>query len=480
MKKDFSNNRCIFSGVGSTFLFGCLAVVLLFSSCTKFVQVEDPPNLLTDDKVFTSNNSATSAMLSVYIDMMNDQFGSNGSFVCFSMSALGGMSANELSWTQNNTTAPVFQQFTDHNLTPDNSYVEAFWEDGYTYIYRVNAILKGLETATGMTDDVIAQLKGEAMFMRAFCYFYLVNLFGDVPLILKTDYLENMKVPRTPAAQVWDQIISDLKEAKGLLKADYPTEGRLRPNLYTAQALLSRAYLYTGKWEDAEKEADGIIQSGVYGSALPPLDQVFIMSSPEAIWQLQPVRAGSNTTEGAAFIVVGNTRPNYELSSQVLDAFEPGDERKQEWIGFSDSVNNPGWAFPYKYKAGTGALSEYYVVFRLAEQYLIRSEARAQQGSGKLLPALQDLDVVRSRAGLPPSTATDQPSVLLAIEQERRVEFFAEWGHRWLDLKRTNRAEAILEPLSPPGTWKAGDVLYPIPTLEIQANHTLEQNEAYK
>ena len=480
MKRSVSKIHHSFSGVGSFLLSSCFAVILLLPSCKKFVAVEDPPHLLTGDKVFTSNASATSAMLSVYIDMMNDQFGSNGSFVCFSMSFLAGMSANELSWTQNNTTAPVYQEFTDHNLTPENTYVRAFWRDGYKYIYRLNEILKGLETATGMTEEVKEQLKGEARFMRAFCYFYLVNLFGDVPLILQTDYKENMGIPRTAASKVWEQVITDLKEAKALLKETYPTAERLRPNLHTAAALLARAYLYTGKWADAEKEADAIIQSGVYGATLPALNQVFKMSSPEAIWQLQPVRANSNTPEGGQFLVVGTTRPNYELTKKLLDAFEVGDQRKQEWIGFSDPVNNPTWAFPAKYKAGAVALSEYYVVFRLSEQFLIRGEARAQQGGSKLSLAKQDLDVVRSRAGLSPTTATDQASTLLAFEQERQVEFFAEWGHRWLDLKRTNRAEAILQPQSPAGSWKPGDVLYPIPNLEINANPTLEQNEAYK
>lgn len=456
------------------------AAALLLSGCNKFVEVEDPPHQLTGDKVFTSDNSATSAMLSIYIDMMNDQFGNNGSFACFSMSSLAGMSANEMTWTQNNTTAPIFQEFADHNLTPENSYVQPFWRDGYKYIFRTNEILNGLTNATGMTDAVKMQLQGEAKFMRAFCYFYLVNLFGDVPLIMHTDYKENMLLPRTAATKVWEQIITDLKEAKSLLKETYPTAERLRPNSFTAGALLARAYLYTGKWEDAEREADAIIASGKYGTGLPALNQVFKMNSPEAIWQLQPVRANSNTTEGAQFMVVGTTRPNYELTQQMLQAFELNDQRRQEWIGFSDPVNNPTWAFPAKYKAGTGSVTEYYVVFRLTEQYLIRSEARAQQGAAKLLPAKNDLDIVRLRAGLLPSAAADQTSLLQAIAQERRVEFFAEWGHRWLDLKRTNMAETALKPLSPAGTWKKGDDLYPIPGLEIRANPKLEQNEAYR
>ncbi|MBC9909440.1 RagB/SusD family nutrient uptake outer membrane protein [Chitinophaga varians] len=454
----------------------CLTAVGIFSSCKKFVTVENPPNVLTNDKIFTNDQSATAAMLSIYISMMNDQYGNSGSFACFSMSALGGMSANELIWTQNNTAAPYFQQFSDHTLTPDNNYVGPLWSDGYKYIYRTNAILGGLSMATGMSDSVKTQLAGEAKFTRAFCYFYLVNLFGDVPLVLNTAYQENMGLPRTPAATVWQQIISDLKDAKALLSDKYPTGEKLRPNRQVASALLARAFLYTNRWQEAESEAGSIINSGKYGAALPPLDQVFKKESPEAIWQLQPVIANANTPEGGQFLTVAGSRPNYELTPQLLNAFETNDNRKTTWVGFSSSANL-SWAYPAKYKAGTGALTEYYVVFRLSEQYLIRAEACAQQG--KVQPAQDDLNMVRKRAGLPVTTAADQASLLLAIEKERQVEFFAEWGHRWLDLKRTKRAEAVLKPLSPPNTWKPGSVLYPIPDLEIKANPRLVQNDAY-
>lgn len=458
-------------------LLTCLVLTGMLTSCKKFVTVENPPNMLTSDKVFTNDQSATAAMVSIYINMMNDAYGSNGSFVCFSMSSLAGMSTGEMTWTQNNTTAPYYQQFSDHALTPDNKYVGTLWSDGYKYIYRTNAILNGLSTATGISDSTKTQLAGETKFMRAFCYFYLVNLFGDVPLVLNTAYQENMNLPRTPANAVWEQIITDLKDARALLSDKYPTAEKLRPNRWTASALLARTYLYTGRWQDAENEATAVIGSGKYGGALPPLDQVFKKESTEAIWQLQPVIANANTPEGGQFFTSDNTRPNYELTPQLLNTFEAGDNRKTAWVGFSSSAN-PSWAFPSKYKAGAGALSEYYVVFRLAEQFLIRAEARAHQSS-KIALAQEDLNMVRNRAGLPATTATDQPSLLLAIEKERQVEFFAEWGHRWFDLKRTNRAEAVLKPLSPPNTWKPGSVLYPIPDQEIRANPRLTQNDAY-
>lgn len=457
-----------------------IMLTAILPSCRKFLTIEDPPDILTTDKVFADDRSATSAIVSVYIDMMNYQFAGEGSFVCFSMSTFGGFSGNDLQWTQNNVTAPTYLEFSAHGLTPPNSFVAAFWKDGYKYIYRVNAILEGIAGSTGMTADGKKLIEGEAKFIRGFCYFYLVNLFGDVPLVLNTDYHANMNLARTPLATVWEQILNDLKDAKQLLPANYSTPERLRPNGATAGALLARSYLYLERWAEAEAESDAIITSGVYGATLPALDLVFKKESIETIWQLQPVRANINTTEAFLFLTASDTRPSFEITQNLLSAFEPNDNRKTRWIGFSSPGANPTWAFPAKYKAGTSAtVTEYYVVFRLTEQYLIRAESRAHQGGNKLAEAITDLNTVRSRAGLQALNTADHNAFYLAIEKERQVEFFVEWGHRWLDLKRTNRAEAVLKPLSSNNTWKQGSELYPIPANEIGNNPILVQNLGY-
>lgn len=86
--------------------------------------------------------------------------------------------------------------------------------------------------------------------------------------------------------------------------------------------------------------------------------------------------------------------------------------------------------------------------------------------------------MIRNRAGLNNTTAVDVSSLLSAIEHERRVELFAEWGHRWFDLKRWNRASSVLNSVKSPN-WQSTDVLYPIPFAQIQANTFLSQNEGY-
>jgi hypothetical protein len=138
--------------------------------------------------------------------------------------------------------------------------------------------------------------------------------------------------------------------------------------------------------------------------------------------------------------------------------------------------NGTTYYYPYKYKSlVSGANAEYYTALRLAEQYLIRAEARAQQNN--IGGAQSDVSVIRNRAGLASTTASDQASLLLAIEQERRIELNCEWGHRWLDLKRTGRVNAVIG--AEKTTWKPAAALFPIPSAEISNNANLTQNTGY-
>jgi hypothetical protein len=209
---------------------------------------------------------------------------------------------------------------------------------------------------------------------------------------------------------------------------------------------------------------------------------VFLANSTEAILQLQLAnRPPYSTQEGQYFIPPDSvTSPYYALTSQLLGAFEPGDGRRTAWV---DSTNLSGTSaylyYPFKYKVRkdtTGNITEYYMLLRLAEQYLIRAEARANQN--KLPDAISDLNVIRARAGLPNlSSALSQSQVLSAVARERRIELFAEWGHRWLDLKRTGQADAVLAPIK--SQWQPTAKLYPIPQSELIADPNLRQNPGY-
>jgi hypothetical protein len=148
-----------------------------------------------------------------------------------------------------------------------------------------------------------------------------------------------------------------------------------------------------------------------------------------------------------------------------------------------DSVIVEGNTYHYanKYKiADMGAgVHEYNTVFRLAEQYLIRAEARAHLNN--ITGAQDDLNIIRARAGLGITLANDQTQLLAAVQQERRVELFTEWGHRWLDLKRAGNIDTTMPAITSAkgGTWNTNWQWYPIPASEVQRNPNLTQNDDY-
>ncbi len=153
------------------------------------------------------------------------------------------------------------------------------------------------------------------------------------------------------------------------------------------------------------------------------------------------------------------------LSKWVMDSFEAGDQRKMQWIDTAFVGGADTFYYPYKYKVAeaNAPLTEYFSVFRLSEQYLIRSEAEVKLG--ELDNATSDLNVVRNRAGIGNSSASTDAELLASIMNERKVELFTEWGHRWLDLKRTNAVDEIMSVVVPEkgGSWQSTDQLYPIP-----------------
>jgi len=443
--------------------------ILLFTSCKKFIEVNPPANVVTTETLFSDDQTATSAINGLYSQMMI----SNLFFANSSMTVFPGLSSDELIRTAPDALTDPFQK---NAITTNNYYLDlGLWKKGYNHIYHANSILKGLTNAPGVSSGVRDQLTGEAKFARAFCYFYFANLFGDVPLITSTEYQINQSVPRTSVAEIYQQIISDLKDAQNLMGLSYPSTGKVRPNKHTATALLARVYLYQKNWAEAEAQATILINAGTYN--LTNLNSVFLANSSEAIWQLLPVLNFINTADGISFVPFSSAaKPAYVVTDGLLNAFESNDQRKTNWLK-SNTVSGQSYFYPYKYKVNISpTVMEHNMVLRLAEQYLIRAEARAEQNN--INGSQSDLNIIRTRAGLPNTTANDKTSLLDAIQRERRIELFAEWGHRWFDLKRTNKIDAILS-VAKPSFWQTTDALYPIPMSELQANPALVQNPGY-
>jgi hypothetical protein len=454
---------------------GMLALIpaLLFSSCRKFVTIPPPRDQVVSATVFMDDETATAAILGIYIQMLGTV--ANGNMMTGALSTYPGLTSDEIYSVKSGT---VYNAFDGNSILNTNGSVQNYlWRYPYAYIYQANACLEGLSASTTLSADVKKQLMGECLFVRAFCYFYLTGLFGDVPLEITTSYQTNTVAPRSASADVLRQVIRDLDSAQTLLSPAYPTSGVTRPNKWAATALGARARLYQQSWPAAEVAATAVISCGMY-SLVTDLNSVFLANSKEAILQLQPVAFNLNTPEGALYIPASATAlPNFAVPDTTLKAFEAGDQRKTSWLK-STTIAGVTYYYPYKYKLRSGSpAKEYPMIERLAEQYLIRAEARAQQND--LSGAIEDLDTIRVRAGLPllPSTL-DKAACLLAVEQEGRIELFMEWGHRWLDLRRTGRIDVVLG--GEKSTWKPTDALYPIPFAEIQKNVFLTQNPGYE
>jgi len=460
------------------------ALVLLFSSCKKFVDADTPDNQLTAATVFTTDQTALGAMTGLYSSMTTN------TLLLAAYSSMPALSADEL---QNYSTDAQTIQLYSNSISLSSNTTDYLWTRAYPLIYMANAAIQGVQQSTSLTPAVANQVLGEAEFMRAFFYFNLVNEYGGVPLVTTTNYVTNESIARSTVQEVYTQIISDLQG--------------------TATALLARAYLYTGNWAGADSAATVVINNtGQY--SLDSLNSAFLANSTEAIFQIQPAGIGGlNTPEGYWYILsadpatfsTATTGKIATISQSLLNAFEPGDNRAVDWVGtFTDSTTTPAtnYCFPFKYKLGnygSASVTEYSMVLRLAEQYLIRAEAEIEQG--QTAAGIADLNVLRSRARgaatlaipnpLPPlSGGLSKTDAMTALVQERRIELFSEFGHRWYDLKRlpglTNPSGSLADEVMPAataakgGTWNDEWALYPVPLTEMEANLKLVQNPGYQ
>ncbi|MBS0032049.1 RagB/SusD family nutrient uptake outer membrane protein [Chitinophaga sp. 22321] len=454
--------------------FALLLLMMAFPGCKKFIEVAPPKTELAVSEVFSDNNVATSAVTSIYAQMQS----------MTTIIQYTGLSSDEFT----NYGADKYDNLYKNALTESTGTDIQLWTNAYNYIYQANAVLEGLQHSSAVTTAVKNQLSGEATFIRAFWFFYLTTLYGDIPIIKTTDYRVIPTLPGSPQKDVYQQIIDDLTAAQALLADHYidsknaPSDERVRPTKWAATALLARAYLFNKDYLNAELQSSKIINNTELFNLPQDLNEVFLKNSTETIWQLMPPPDNFHTDEGSRFILTDIPDPTsgVALSPQVLDAFEQGDKRKDSWV---DSVVTPGstyyYPFKYKIKDGQDEQKEYSMVLRLAEQLLIRAEARIQQN--KLKPGADDIDALRARAGLTPTKAATKEALIKAIMHERQAELFTE-GHRWLDLKSHNLVDKVMLTITPEkggGPWQSYQQLYPIPHSDIQMSQHLKQNPGY-
>jgi starch-binding outer membrane protein, SusD/RagB family len=447
-------------------------LALLLTACQSLIEVDYPDDQFTTATVFEDDATATNAIRGIYAGMAEMPYFSNGG-----IALLTGLSSDEFFALSEEYTA-----FYHADIKSDEALLMNYlWRPAYGMISSANAALKGLGDSRGTTKGIRQQLIGEAYFIRAFSHFYLTNLFGPIPLLTQENFEQNAIVARTNQTIVYDTIEADLIQARDLMSEDTfaftnAEAGRIRPTTWAASALLARVYLYRGKWALAEAEATRIIGREDLFS-LAGIEDVFNVTSHEAIWQLKANTPDMGTWDAALFLPAGDFF-SVALRPEMLAAFEPDDQRRAAWIDSLITAEGVVY-YPTKYKSQYSQFDEYHIELRLAELSLIRAEARARLND--LDGALADLDVVRARAGLPLLSGQDYTvqQIINATQRERRAELFAEGGHRWFDLKRHDGAGAALSTL-PDKDWQDTDVFYPIPQSEIEANPNLApQNDGY-
>jgi len=458
----------------SLFLIACMTI-----SCEDFVDLETPNYKLDSEAVFNNDATAQSALNGIFNQLFNSNLINGGPQ---SVTFIGALSADNFSLT--NTTQEVIEYY-QNNVTPANSYNLSLWSSGYNMIYMVNSMLSGIEDNPNLSQALKNKMEGNGKFIRGLTYFYLVNLYGDVPLILNTDYKENALASRTPSEIVYNQILDDLENAEILLQEDYPDNNRARPNKYAVMALLARVHLYLGNWEEAENYSSQVIAASSYYEMLNDPNQVFLTNSREAIWQISPLGWGNSfthTREGNLFIKNATANTPVVLSEDFLNSFQKSeDKRYMEWVATFIAAEDT-LHFPYKYKiqydASGQAPLENSMVLRLAEQYLIRAEARTKLG--EFTNAIADINKIRTRAeiaGIEYQALITENELLEIILSERRRELFSEWGHRWFDLQRFGKPEILLEKEN--SNWATTSLLLPIPSSERMKNPNLGQNPGY-
>lgn len=455
-----------------------MVTTLAMAGCEKLIDIPAPVTEISSARVFTSDKLALSALSGAFSSTFGSltfavNLTSTTSLASDDMIYLAGTNYEELT---NNTYVPTSSTSAVSNLN-------GIWTDLYAGIYRFNSLIEGAAGSPALSDSVKQRLVAEAKFMRAYCYFYLVNLYGEVPLILETDVSKTALAPKTSVAAINTQIITDLQEARDRLRVDYSTAGyRTSVTRWAASALLARVYLYNKQWALAEQEASKIIDNAGALYVMTPaasLENTFLKASAEAIFQFGPYLSITSgyTYEGYTFVT--NTS-QFSLTEDLAGIFDATDVRRTKWIRdttFSGVLNHQSCKYRLVSIAAATAAGkqEAPTALRLAEQYLIRAEARLNQQ--RLSEARTDLNVVRLRANTAASISTAESVLRLDIENENRREFFNEYGHRWMDLRRTDRINAVLG--AKKSTWQARAAYFPLPQSAVDANPNLVQNPDY-
>lgn len=442
---------------------------LLFpAACDELVETDYPANQIGTIQVFEDTQTANAALGGLYAGLRDRSVLSGNNYGTGTLLA---SYTDELDYYSNDQNG--YMDIYHNQLQETNTVIASIWKTAYQHIYYANSIIYGTEHSTVLTDKDKGRIKGEALLVRSLLYFYLQQLFDDIPYTTSLDYEYNRRLSKTEAVALPEQLEVDLAEAIALSTDEYRDSERIYPNRKVAQLLLARIYLLRGEWSLAEQMAGTVLQSPLY-QFQPDINAVFHKSGSHILWQLKPPNTG-NSTQEASFYYFSNAAPNaYALTQDLVNAFADEDLRKQAWMA-EVTFNGNTWYRPYKYKNRSNNTNEYSVVFRLEEVYFIMAEALARQN--RFDEALPYLNATRERAGLTAFTSLSGDDFIRELLAEKRREFFTEYGHRFSDLKRWGRLNS-LSAVKP--NWESYKSRWPLPQSELLLNPNLKpQNPGY-
>lgn len=463
-----TKNNLIRCGTG-TLRLGAATLMLgmtLLTSCEKLIEIELPANQMDTSLVFSDVQTANAALSGLYAGLWDS------SPLTADMSGqLLGYYTDDLDYFSLNNT-PLADLFLNQQMD-NNTSVLNYWTAAYQKIYVANALLEGVERSAGLKEADKKRLTGEALLIRSVLLLHLVQVYGDIPCPLTSVYQINKSLPKRSEADVLQLLEADLTLAASLLEDNYRHAERIYVNRKTAQVYLAKTMLLQQKWVPAELVLKEVIGSPLYVFQ-PNLANVFEKSSKHIIWQLKPKNATDATKEAILYYFTGApTGP--ALSSSLVNAFSTADQRKAQWMTAVQAGGNT-WYRANKYKNRTANTTEYSVVLRLEEVYLMLAEALVQQNkTGEALPYI---NATRTRAGLVSLQQPMGPEVLKTeILAEYRREFFTEMGQRFFTLKRMGRLNDLM---TTKANWKQRDARWPIPQKELLLNPAFKpQNDGY-
>ena len=448
-----------------------LTAGLLLTGCEEFLTVI-PETSLSSATFFKTENDFQQAVNAAYVPLRtitNDR-----SYL------LGEMHSDNTYYARNILFGATEQQedLADFavpvaNGVTSNTHVLNQYRQDYVIIARTNQILDLID-GVEMTQASKDNLKGQALYLRAYAYFELARYFGSVPLHLKAvPNREESALPLSTEAEIYAQIIVDAEASIPLLLPK-STQQPGRATSGAARMLLANVYLVQKEWAKAEKLLKEIVSSNEY-SLIPSYANVFSenvanKNNAESVFEVQYLEgaAGLNGSFIYNFMprpisstelkpITGTSNPqnldgegNNIPTPDIIAAFESGDERKDVSIGtvflagsFRSDKNYPYIKKFAKTHSLHGNHGTNFPIYRYAEVLLFLAEALNEQGKpGEAVPYL---NLVRARAKLGATSAAGQADLREAIFKERRVELAFE-NKRWFDITRTGRIEEIIIP----------------------------------